>query len=276
MHILLLILKILGWTLLGVVGLALFILLLVLMVPVRYKIIGLSDEKMQLEFKFSYLLTFFRGVYSLSKTQKSLSLSLFWGLLKISPKEKKKDYTKDFISKEEDEKDESEEEDSEDFEEQFTETSEDDFDDEFAETEKTLSSKTVNKKNVSRKKSLFEKITEIKRDYLNETNKKAVKYLIKQLGYILKKYLPRKAKGNLYFGTTDPATTGEILGALSLIPLMYSRGLNIYPDFETDEFYIQGRLEAKGFIQIGVLLVVGIRLLFNKDTRSLILLFLKR
>ena len=101
-------------------------------------------------------------------------------------------------------------------------------------------------------------------------------YLLKQILYVLKKYLPRKAKGDLYFGTSDPATTGEILGGLSLIPLMYQRGMNVHPDFESDEYYLRGRLEAKGIAIVNVLVIAFLRLLINKDTRSLLGLFFNK
>lgn len=274
-HILLLILKILGFTVLGILGLVLVVLLLVLFAPIHYRIIGKSDDVMDLEIKFSYLLNFILGTFKVSKEKKEFNIYVFWGLLNLSAKNKKnKDYSKDFVVAKEDDETEDEREDTEDIEEEFEESSDEAFD----EDEESFSSATVRKKNTKSKKnkSFSEKITELKENYFTETNKRAIAYLLKQVGYILKKYLPRKAKGNLFFGTTDPAMTGELLGALSLIPFMYQRGLNIYPDFESEEFYLQGKMEVKGFIQLNVLLIALIRLLVNRDTRSLLKLFIKK
>ena len=273
-HILLLILKILGFAVLGILGLVLFVLLLVLFAPIHYRIIGHSDDTMDMEIKFSYLLKFILGAFKVSKEKKEFNLYAFWGLLNLGTQNKKsKDYSKDFVVLKEDDEAEDESEDIEDFEEEFEESS----DETFGEDEESFSSETLKtQKKKKKNRTISEKITDLKENYINETNKRAIAYLLKQVGYILKKYLPRKAKGNLFFGTTDPAMTGEILGALSLIPFMYQRGLNVYPDFESEEFYLQGKLEVKGFIQLSVLLIALIRLLVNKDTRSLLMLLKKK
>lgn len=276
MHILLLILKILGLAILIILGLAIVILAIGLFVPIRYKIIGHSEESMDLEIKFSFLLKFAQGFYRITKDNKEFSFGIFWGLKKLKRRKKKKDYTEDFFDEEEDLEDENEEEDFEDDEEEFEEAPEISFDDDSSKCEKQISSKTVKKKAKKKKQSFKEKIDSLKKDYFNETNKRALPYLLKQILYVLKKYLPRKAKGDLYFGTSDPATTGEILGGLSLIPLMYQRGMNVHPDFESEEYYLRGRLEAKGIAIVNVLVIAFVRLLINKDTRSLLGLFFNK
>ena len=49
---------------------------------------------------------------------------------------------------------------------------------------------------------------------------------------ILKKILPRKLAGNIYFGTGDPSSTGKFMGYYSMIYPYISRELNVFPDFE--------------------------------------------
>lgn len=277
-HILLTILKVLGIIILSVLGLVVFLILMVLLMPVRYKITGYSEDAMELDIKISYLLCFFQGLIFIDKDGVRPEISLLWGLVKIPIKKKKPDYTKDFMDSDEEEKEDEDDEEST-FEEDDEEDSFND-DEEYSEKssdedKKLLSSKTVKKgkKKKSKKKLSF---SEVKDKWLTSSNKEAVKFLLAQVGYILKKYLPRKASGNLYFGTNDPATTGEIVGTISVIPFMYQRGLHIHPDFESEKFYIRGKLEAKGFVQPGVLVVVLVRLLINKNTRNLIKLFLEK
>lgn len=67
---------------------------------------------------------------------------------------------------------------------------------------------------------------------------------------------PKKLVGWIHFGTSDPCTTGEILGAIGVGYAMIGSGVQIVPDFENAVF--EGCVEMKGRIQmIRLLSVLG-------------------
>lgn len=66
---------------------------------------------------------------------------------------------------------------------------------------------------------------------------------------------PRKLTGQLHFGTSDPGTTGQLLGLLSVGYGLTGGKLQLVPDFE--ESVLEGDLEMRGRIRIiHVLLLV--------------------
>ena len=81
---------------------------------------------------------------------------------------------------------------------------------------------------------------------------------------------PRKLSGNLKFGLSNPADTGQILGVIAMVPLFYQTELQIEPDFEAEDNYIQGQLSVKGHICCIHLVILSIRLLRDEKIRTLI------
>ena len=65
---------------------------------------------------------------------------------------------------------------------------------------------------------------------------------------------------------------GGNVGVLCMMPFLYQYDFHIFPDFESETFYIRGSYDVKGRIQLIFLLVTAIRLLADKDIRS----FLKK
>ena len=82
---------------------------------------------------------------------------------------------------------------------------------------------------------------------------------------LLKYIWPTSIRGQIIFGTGDPATTGQIIGGISMLPLVYKKGLAIRPDFE--EQCLRGEGTAKGRIRLVYLVRVAIRLYFDKEVR---------
>lgn len=81
---------------------------------------------------------------------------------------------------------------------------------------------------------------------------------------------PRKLSGNLKFGLSNPADTGQILGVIAMVPLFYQTELQIEPDFEAEDNYIQGQVYVKGHICCIHLVILIIRLLRDEKIRTLI------
>lgn len=98
--------------------------------------------------------------------------------------------------------------------------------------------------------------------------KKAVKHLWSELVYLLKKIKPRKISGDVVFGTGDPATTGQALGALGALYVFLPKDLSITPDFENQVY--EGNIHVKGRLRLVHLLVIAVRLFADKEFRYVV------
>lgn len=117
---------------------------------------------------------------------------------------------------------------------------------------------------------LKEQLGNIKIILSEETNRNAVAALFQEFKYLMKHYSPRKASGELQFGTEDPANTGQILGVISMFPFWYRYKISVTPDFAAESLYVKGEIFMKGHMRSVHLLTSGIRLIKNKDIRKLI------
>ena len=120
--------------------------------------------------------------------------------------------------------------------------------------------------------SFKEFVVKVKEIVTDTKNQYAVRRLWEELLYLLKHFGFRKIHTELTFALADPALTGQVLGVLSMMPFLYQYDFHIFPDFESESFYIRGSYDLKGRIQLIFLLVTAIRLLADKDIRS----FLKK
>ena len=115
-------------------------------------------------------------------------------------------------------------------------------------------------------------VVKVKEIVTDTKNQYAVRRLWEELLYLLKHFGFRKIHTELTFALADPAFTGQVLGVLCMMPFLYQYDFHIFPDFESESFYIRGSYDVKGRIQLIFLLVTAIRLLADKDIRS----FLKK
>ena len=115
-----------------------------------------------------------------------------------------------------------------------------------------------------------EKILNIKNIISDEMNKIVFVKIWKELRFLLRHFSPRKAKGELAFGMADPAQTGQVLGALSVLPFWARYRINVCPDFEAERFFVEGQLWMKGHIRICHFLLSVIRLIKDKNVRRLL------
>jgi hypothetical protein len=93
----------------------------------------------------------------------------------------------------------------------------------------------------------------------------AAGHALKEAGIILKHILPRKLKGNLTYGTGDPALTGELMGGIAVFLARYGRDLRIYPDFENKR--IEGTAGLSGRISLICPAAAAVRLIIDKKVR---------
>ena len=78
-----------------------------------------------------------------------------------------------------------------------------------------------------------------------------------QLGCLLVHLKPKKAQGYVRFGTGNPASTGQILGAAAMAYPLYASWLHVVPEFEEKHF--SGYLKARGKIQLFRVILIGKR-----------------
>ena len=101
-------------------------------------------------------------------------------------------------------------------------------------------------------KGIFDKIKAVDREGLQ-----LIRLLLVNGGKLLKHIFPKKVRGWIHFGTSDPAQTGEILGAVSILFAMYGQGVRVIPDFEQAVF--EGEVELRGSLMGIILLILVIR-----------------
>lgn len=105
---------------------------------------------------------------------------------------------------------------------------------------------------------------------LNDTgNRRAASHVFREAAYLLKHFGPRRVRGELSFSMGDPAYTGYATAAISLCPFAYS-GCEIYPDFAAEKLYVLGELDVRGHVRLIHALHSGLGLLLDKDIRKLI------
>ena len=98
--------------------------------------------------------------------------------------------------------------------------------------------------------------------------KPAVAKLFGQLWYLLKKIKPSKIEGNVIFGTGDPATTGQIIGAIAAVYGFFPEKLQVIPDFEEKRY--EGNIRAKGKLRLIHLIIIAVKLIADRDFRYVV------
>lgn len=98
---------------------------------------------------------------------------------------------------------------------------------------------------------------------LREDNSRQLVCILKDnVLHLWRKLKPKVFRGQLLFGTGDPASTGEILGVFAILYAWYGDGVRIVPDFQRKVW--EGNFFARGGISIFTLLLVCFRV-FRSD-----------
>lgn len=117
-------------------------------------------------------------------------------------------------------------------------------------------------------KTVKEKKTELCAWVSNKDNQKTVKLLFKQTKKLIRHILPGRGKGNVTFGFDDPYLTGQVLTYASVIYPLCHKHLNLYPVFDRTVFTAEGTF--RGRVRLGTVLLIGIRMLLDKNFRILL------
>lgn len=296
----LLVLKIIGLILLGILGLILALLLIVLLVPVRYRAEGTYQEELKGKASVSWLLHMLSCsvVYD---GELDLAVRVFG--LRIGKKDDKgaaeaaeaeeaeaDDEVRETIIEPDDTapaQTESEagvapevvepppaspEEQQKNLEEEILQELK-------AEREEEVRTERSHKKKRKKKKFSFQKICDKLKDIgqqkdkaaeflKDEKNQKTFHLLIRQLKALLKHILPRKLRGRARFGFDDPYTTGQVLMYISPFYGLYGKRFQIIPVFE--EPVLEGEAWLKGRIRVGTVLILAIRVLLDQNFRTIL------
>lgn len=302
-HVLLIILKVLGITLLILLGLVLLLVILALAAPFCYSLEGeyYGDPKAVGRVRWLCFVLDFKGVYGNSKFLYYLKS---FGFTISTNDEADKHYHKGLDDETEEETDTA----AEDREAMSVPVKlvEDDFNDYMKETQtpaqrKSLLQKIDDKvrqavewittipmrihykiseilsrildflaniteninKLIKKRDDILEKYAEVRQFLGEEETKKALrdckKYFLKSWRHVR----PRRFHGVVHFGMEDPAETGKVLGAVAMLFPVYRDRLVIAPDFE--QKILEGEFYARGRIQIGFFMLLGIQMVLNRN-----------
>lgn len=299
LQIILLILKFIGLTLLILLGLLLLMFVVVLFVPLRYKISASSkNDELYLNGTVSWLLHLVHARVKIEEKNlriwvRLFGIKIFDNLKKNKPK-KEKSYHKTYKTKTKKDSVNRKEttykykEETEDKTEEKTEDKTHyDRAKQYEEDNTTIMDKIYNKINniINKVKrffikirdkivNIFKKLFDIKQkiekiSYFirDEINKEGFAVVYGSIKDILKHVKPTEFNMELLFGTGDPSSTGKVLGVLSIIYSLYGENIEITPDFEKK--VIEGSLDAKGRIRLVTIIIIVIKLIFDKRFKRL-------
>lgn len=270
------ILKWIGIILAIILGVLLLLCLALLFVPVRYYIYGRYDEKKEYAFSVYWLLHLLS--VRKRKTSDTVWVCVFGIPIKRladiggiherekKPKEKgKKEDRKECLPDIEKKETVTEEETArkpEEIRQKKLTTSK-------HKTDKKKRNKKAKKgKKLKRKRFSFSRLSSIINFIREKATKDTIRFLRGELFGLIKHISPRRICGIVRFGFSDPATTGIVLGIISLFPFAYQEGLTISPDFEEEVFEARGK--AKGRIRVVRLCRIAIRVYRNRDVKKLV------
>ena len=127
---------------------------------------------------------------------------------------------------------------------------------------------------IVRKLARIRRIAEEWIDYLrSDSFDRAFHILLDHGGGIFRLIRPKRIRGEILFGTDDPAKTGEVLAAVSMLGTLWPQDLILTPDF------LESRFEADvtfgGHLTIIGILWHAVATILHKEVRALIRRFRK-
>ena len=286
-HSILMILKIVLLILAAVLGLGILVLALLLFVPVRYEIHIRKKEELQAEARVHWLLHLIRLPVSYLDGELSAKVKVLFFTVKdllAGEQEIREGAREVFTDWEEDTEADREEQtetaagqDAEEADagetsaeavEKEVEKEPENRTEEPAHKKKKASGSPVKSKLRNLKYTLhrfYVKIKRIKRFATDERTRAAVSLAWSQLKRLLRRLLPRKVRGEVRFGTGDPALTGQILGGISIFYPLFMDNVKVTPDFQ--ETVLEGELYAKGRIRLFTVARIAWKLYRDKNIR---------
>ncbi|WP_251387193.1 DUF2953 domain-containing protein [Mediterraneibacter agrestimuris] len=302
LHIILAVLRIIGWILLAVLGLVVLLSCIVLFTPLRYEIKAKCDgdlDSLDGRVKFSYFLHLISGSIRYADKRLVWKLRIAWK--KLSSEEDAAEAVKEAA----DEAGDVLEAGLESVDEAVDEAVKHSAEEKYGKPAEILDMKTnaaggitdqnrnishlksenvtetIKEENAPQEKvsckfeSICDKIKELIRkkdivmDFLtNEIHKAAFVKVISEIKRLLRKLIPKRINGNLEFGFEDPSLTGKVLAGLSILYPYTADYVHVTPQFE--DKVLKGDIYVKGSVAARLFVSVGMRLLLNRNIRTTI------
>lgn len=281
LFILLTILKIIGIIIAAILGLILLLLAVVLFVPIRYSGCAGYKKKPDVSVKISYLLHILSVKYDLHEGDSRLVIKILGFTLGKKNKKKKRKTTKNKDKKNKKQREITENNENQ----QMTEeniqvnTKETEIqsnvksekyvteeEDTFYEEKEKKSKKGIFKNIKDKYNNISAKVKNIGNEIKDESNKRALRVLLGSAGKVLKHIKPKYHEIVMLFGTGDPASTGEILGAAYAMAFLTGVNLSVTPDFENKVFELESSF--KGRIRLFTLLIIAFKTYRNEDFKK--------
>lgn len=277
MAVFLAVLKVIGIALLAALGLAVFLVLLILFVPVRYSAKGVVDGKIDAHGKVSWLFCAVSYRFSYEKEGFRGTLRIFGVPLRGKKKAADGPDTENADEDGAEAEDSPAEGSSADLAacgyeplltEEERETSEA-RDGEDGETKKAFLwiKEFLTSPKEKRGGGKFARIRELLAD---DSFLYGIKKIRAELCYLLRHFGFRKIAADARFSAGDPALTGQALGVLSMLPFLYRRGVSIAPDFEADGAYFTGTFAVRGRLRLVHLAASLLRIIPDEEMRIFI------
>lgn len=138
------------------------------------------------------------------------------------------------------------------------------------------SKKSKKQKSASSMRNVRDMLERLHTEAVDEGNRRAVGHVFREIRYLIRHFGPRHVCADVSFSLGDPANTGYATAALSICPFSYGKKTHIIPDFEAEQLYLRGWLDVRGHVRIVHLFISGLRLLLDKDIRNIIRKIIKK
>lgn len=273
MSVIVFILKIIGIILLILIGMIAVMLLLVLFVPVHYRVSGEAEEEIAVTAKITWLLSLISFAVDYKTGEVKTALHIL-GIRKKSKQGYVSEETGEYMPEEKPE------------EEKAPELAEEIEPQKQTVPKEKLKSETPDflKRFRMHLRSFWDaghrvkaavsqigkKLCDIRKILTDESNRSVLGAILAEFGYLFRHFKFRRLITDLRFSMGDPSMTGQILGALCVFPFLYRYQVGIIPDFESDELYIKGTFDIKGYMRPVHLIIALVHLWRKKETRILI------
>ena len=299
LHILLFLLKLIGIVLLVILGLIVLILAIILLTPIRYRIGASKYQTIQAEGKVTWLFRLIEMVFKLdtgAEEGKRFHLSFRIAWLKLydnqKPKEKRIKQKKTRKTKSKPESKQSEKViQAAKHEEKLIEGPKESAVEKILRLVKNAANKILSlirgvfslicsilgiplkiMDGLEKLENFFTKLREKKEAFLafyNEThNHQWFTAFWHRLKKLLLRILPRADRLYLHFGFEDPATTGQVLGGLSILYPICGEKMELCPEF--NEEILEGEVKCHGRIRPVSLVIFAVKSFLNKQFFSMV------
>lgn len=288
-HILLFVLKIIGWILLAILALFVLLVCVMLLTPLRYFVSGScggSLESLQINARFSFLLHLIRGSVQYENEALAWEMSIGWRRFGKKGEEKesvaeKPDEQKQKLPVKDTSSGGRTAEESKECPEKCTDR------ESGGQTAGASGSEKIQEDTCTDKLSMrFQRITctfqtfcdkikallrkkEILTAFItDEIHKAAFFKLLEQFQKFLRRMKPKEFRINVHFGFGNPSHTGILLAGISMLYPIFGEHAEIEPDFEQE--VLEGNMFLKGRIQFWIAAAAAFNLLCSKEVRATI------